>query len=100
MSTMLKIAKQMQDEYERLSDFLKRFDGYNSSDPQQSRAVLTTPVLIVGTQNHGHFELDHADIIDHLRAMKTKLEAELKDLTLLGENVKGLRTQGKRTPQD
>lgn len=91
MSAMQKAWQQMLDEYQRLDEFLKRFDTYTSSDPQQGRAVITTPVVIIGTQNHGHFELDHQDIIEHLHQRREKLKKELMNLTVLGEDVSKLR---------
>lgn len=91
MSVFQKVLKKMTEEYERLDDFITRFDNYTSSDPQQGRAVITTPVVIIGTQNHGTFELDHADIIEHMHQRRDKLKKELENMTVLGENISKLR---------
>jgi hypothetical protein len=100
MKALQKALSQMTEEFHRLDDFIKRFDNYTSSDPQQGRAVLETQVVIIGTQNHGVFKMDHADIIEHLHIRKDKLEKELRNLTVLGEDIRQLRTQSKDTQSD
>jgi energy-coupling factor transporter ATP-binding protein EcfA2 len=91
MNVMQKVMLQLGDEYQRLDEFLSKLDTQHASETAKTKAALKTDCLVVLTENHGHFVMDYHDIIRLLRVTHENLQRELKDRTVLGEDISKLR---------